>query len=226
EKERKTTMKSIVDVLPKKIKDISSDVDNCNYFLTHKHSLITENAKDIGKVSPVNLISDVITSPPYLNGTNYFRNTKLELWFLKHIKTEMDLRYFRDKALTSGINDVKREYGLLPNKTQSQLLKQTLQELEQRSYDSRIPLMVKCYFQEMYNFFQGLTIHLRQEANILIDIGDSIFSNVHIPTDLILAETIDVLGYALNERIVLRNRTSRNGQTISQVLLKFTYSKR
>ena len=42
-----------------------------------------------------------------LNGTNYIRNTKLELWFLGKLKSENDLRVLRDEILTSGINDVK-----------------------------------------------------------------------------------------------------------------------
>ena len=29
----------------------------------------------------------VITSPPYLNGTNYIRNARLELWYLRHLKS-------------------------------------------------------------------------------------------------------------------------------------------
>ena len=33
-----------------------------------------------------------VTSPPYLNGTNYFRNTKLELWLLDMISSEGDLQ--------------------------------------------------------------------------------------------------------------------------------------
>ena len=37
-------------------------------------------------------IDFLITSPPYLNGTNYDRNTKLEMGFLEMIKTDMDLR--------------------------------------------------------------------------------------------------------------------------------------
>ena len=69
--------------------------------------MILANAKNIDLANDLE-IDAVITSPPYLNGTNYFRNTKLELWFLRYIQFENDLRFFRDQALTSGINDVKK----------------------------------------------------------------------------------------------------------------------
>lgn len=225
EKEMKSTMKRLEDVLPQKIQEISIDIGDCSCLMSKTHYLITENAKNIGLATCQDPISDVITSPPYLNGTNYFRNTKLELWFLKCIKNEKDLRFYRDEALTSGINDVKREYEKLSSSINSSLLDKTISELEQNAYDTRIPLMAKCYFREMYQVFHGLTKHLKNNANVLIDIGDSIFSNVHIPTDLILVETLSELGYGLNDRVVLRDRKSRNGQIISQVLLSFVYSK-
>ena len=67
--------------------------------------LLLENAKNLGRV-PMLSIDAVITSPPYLNGTNYFRNTKVELWFLRCLKHKDDLAQFRFRSLTVGINDV------------------------------------------------------------------------------------------------------------------------
>lgn len=47
--------------------------------LSGKSSLLTPNARNLQQSSAFQA-DGVITSPPYLNGTNYFRNTKLELW--------------------------------------------------------------------------------------------------------------------------------------------------
>ena len=209
--------------LPQKLKIIAEDVANCDYSISQSHKLVIDNAKNIGS-APKQEISDVITSPPYLNGTNYFRNTKLELWFLRFIKSEKDLRHYRDSALTSGINDVKKEYSTNKTNFKSKLLDKTLAELEIKAYDKRIPLMAKCYFQEMYQLFNGLKIHLKNESNILIDLGDSIFSGVHIRTDYILIDVLQELGYSFKERVILRERRSRNGELLSQVLLSFKYN--
>ena len=97
---------------------------------------------------------------------------------------------------------------------------------EDKAYDRRIPVMAKCYFNEMYEVFSGLTNHLRDNADILVDLGDSIFSGVHIPTDKILVETINAFGFILKKRIVLRQRRSRNGELLSQVLLVIKYNKK
>ena len=214
----------LVDVLPSKLELMVEDIKNLDFYMSKKHTLVCENAKNIGLESLEEKISAVITSPPYLNGTNYFRNTKLELWFLGYIKTDRDLRYYRDEALTSGINDVKASYSKDCEQLNSKTLTETLLELDSKAYDKRIPLMARCYFNEMIQLFGGLADKLKEGAYILVDLGDSIFSNVHIKTDVILAEVLRDLGYKLKDRIVLRQRRSRNGELISQVLLVMKYN--
>lgn len=198
---------------------------NFDYKAKGNHFCISENAKDIAK-STKHRIGRVITSPPYLNGTNYIRNTKLELWFLGYLRSDKDLRYYRDEILTSGINDVKSEYkkdtSIL---TKSSLLSSTIDELEQKAYDARIPLMAKCYFNEMFIVFDGLRKHLVDGAQVFIDLGDSMFSGVHIKTDIILTEIFSAIGYKLISTETLRSRRSRNGQILSQVLLSYKFKR-
>lgn len=164
----------------------------------------------------------IITSPPYLNGTNYIRNTKIELWFMEYIKSKDDLRFFRNEIITSGINDVivstddeKKIVGI------SNLLDKTINELKQNAYDLRIPLMAEQYFSDMYVTFGGIKKHLKKGAHVAIDIGDSIFGGINIPTDLILIEILETLNFKLVESINLRERRSRSGKIIKQVLLIF-----
>lgn len=225
-KELEKDMKTFADVLPHKILDIAEDVMNFGYSLKNNHELILSNAKNIGRVNELK-IGAIITSPPYLNGTNYFRNTKVELWFLRYLQYENDLRFFRDQALTSGINDVKKEYAYkhgLDISSKSKLLKATLIELNKYAYDSRIPIMAKSYFEEMYRIFSDCKQHLANDSKILIDIGDSIFSGVHINTDEILIELLIDLGFQLIDNKILRKRRSKNKEVLTQSLLVFQYS--
>lgn len=222
-KEMITEVKNISDVLPVKISEIYDDILNFDYKLSATHNCISPNAKAIGEV----IISDigaVITSPPYLNGTNYIRNTKLELWFLGHLKNDKDLRILRDEILTSGINDVKSSYRDAYSICElSPLLNNVIIGLKENAYDKRIPLMAVCYFNEMMQIFSGLTSKLSDNACILIDLGDSIFSNIHIPTDKILIEILETLGYHLENNQILRTRRSRNGSILSQFLITLRY---
>ncbi|MDY0081577.1 MAG: DNA methyltransferase [Ignavibacteriaceae bacterium] len=226
QKEIEKELKTFDEILPQKIADIAEDVINFNYSLKNKHELILSNAKNISRVNELK-IGAIITSPPYLNGTNYFRNTKVELWFLRYLQYENDLRFFRDQVLTSGINDVKKEYAYvngLDISAKSKILKSTLKELNENAYDSRIPIMAKSYFEEMYRIFSDCKTHLENNAKLLIDIGDSIFCGVHIKTDEILIEILTGLGFKLIDNKILRKRRSKNKEILTQSLLVFQYT--
>jgi len=181
--------------------------------------LITEDARDIEN-TPFLEIDTVITSPPYLNGTNYFRNTKVELWFLRSLQVNNDLRTFRTKSVTAGINDVSdRKVNFdLPMSVQ-----QVVTGLENNSYDRRIPKMVMHYFQDMGLIFRSLKKHLKDGSVIAIDIGDSLYGNIHVPTDKLLIDVLKSIGYQFKQDIELRKRTSRNGTILKQVLLIFKF---
>ncbi len=62
--------------------------------------LVCEDARKLANIPHLS-VDSVITSPPYLNGTNYFRNTKVELWFLRALHDESDLSAFRAKTVTA-----------------------------------------------------------------------------------------------------------------------------
>lgn len=210
-----------------RIKIIYEDLSNSdNLNISNSHKLIASNAKNIATINLNTPISYVITSPPYLNGTNYIRNTKLELWFLEFLTSEKDLRHFRNEILTSGINDVKMQSSIDFNIDDlSSLLKETIAQLNISAYDIRIPQMAKAYFEEMYSFFKDLRCRLANGAHLFIDLGDSAFNNIHVKTDLILIELLQSLGYRLIKNERLRERRSRGGMVLSQVLIHFTYEK-
>lgn len=218
-KELETKRKRLVDEVRSNLKRIANDLREVEA-MPSEPVFLTENAKNIGKLIQIQF-DGVITSPPYLNGTNYFRNTKIELWFIRGISAAKDLTAYRAKAVTAGINDVttRKEVERL-----SENLQKLVAELDSKAYDQRIPKMVHYYFIDMLKVFRGLKKHLGQGSKIAIDIGDSIYSNVHVPTDVILKELLEAEGYELDEEVLLRKRTSRSGQTLKQVLLVFKYA--
>lgn len=180
-------------------------------------TLLCKNAKNISDEYDVQF-DGVITSPPYLNGTNYFRNTKLELWYLGELKKKSDLKNFRLDTVTGGINDVLKEKEADIN---NQLVSELVSKLEEDAYDVRIPQMIKLYFSDMKRVFGNLKSLLEDDAKLIIDIGDSVYCGIHVPTDKILIDIFENLGYKFEREINLRERLSRSGQTLKQVLLVF-----
>lgn len=164
----------------------------------------------------------VITSPPYLNGTNYIRNARLELWYLRCVSENSDLRRLRNAVVTSGINDVHTQTLWNPV---TPGVERVVRAIEANAYDSRIAKMVGGYFHDMALVLLSLQKCLRTGARLCIDIGDSIYNGVHVPTDDLLVEVAEGLGYKTVERVYLRKRVSKGGGAVRQQLLVFEQSK-
>jgi tRNA G10 N-methylase Trm11 len=167
---------------------------------------------------PAQEFDAIVTSPPYINGTNYFRNARLELWFMRQLSTHDDLRYFRDKAITGGINDVTAERAREPV---TPSVARVVELLERNAYDRRIPAMVSSYFAEITDVFAALTRHVRSSAPIMVDIGDSNYGGVHVPAHTLFSDCLSMLGYKLVDEVTLRKRRSKNGAGLTQVLLVY-----
>ena len=204
------------------LRRIADDICDENGHIPTRPLLICQDVRSLKSIPSLG-VDTVITSPPYINGTNYFRNTKLELWFLRCLQTSDDLRTYRDRAITAGINDVsfkKESASALPFS-----VSRVVELLEKNAYDVRIPRMVASYFAEMIDAFRAIRKHLVNGATVAIDIGDSIYGGVHVPADELLADSLAPLGFRLAKREVLRSRKSKNGQPLKQVLLVMRYER-
>lgn len=195
------------------INKIKTDLSSLNTRPKQSHHQLIPNAK-IYDSSIKGIIDLIITSPPYLNGTNYIRNTKLELWFLNYLKAKSDLAHYRKLVVTSGINDVSKEKKELKVLSVSELL--TNKNLY---YDSRIPKMINDYFFDMQLVFENASKYLRKGGYFFIDIGDSIYGSVHVKTDEILIELLKKSKFTVHDNLLLRKRKSKNGEPVKQCLI-------
>lgn len=170
-----------------------------------------------------NAFDFALTSPPYLNGTNYFRNTKIELWLLDYIKTEDELGPFRRQAISAGINNVTRGRS---TEHSFERVEKVVERLNATDGDKRIPLMVRQYFSDMHEMFASVHRGLTPGGAFLLDIGDSKFYGVHVPTDHLLVDAATRAGLVLDHRHVLARRHSRDKSELVQVELVFQKPKR
>jgi hypothetical protein len=206
---------SILKLVIEKLDLIQRDLERINKpKVTPK--LICINSKDLINIKSEKL-DGVITSPPYLNGTNYFRNTKLELWYMEHINEKISLRDFRNETITSGINDVSSK----TNKEVISEVKILYEKLKKNSYDRRIPQMVSDYFFDMKKVAQGLKKQVKKNGILCIDIGDSIYNKIHVQTDELLIKIFSNLNLKLLDNIILRDRLSHSKVKLTQRLLVF-----
>lgn len=210
---------NVIRCFVEKLQEIIFDIRNFGNTLQSDTTKVSEDARD-------NNYSDifdcVITSPPYLNGTNYIRNTKLELKLNDFIVNEKDLPLFHSKGIIAGINNVSKRTTF---DTVLPLAIPYIEKLQPVSYDDRIPKMIAGYFQGMDHVIRQLSISLKNGGLFTMDIGDSQFAGVHIPTHQILSEICRQYGFILYDEEILRQRHSKNGMILSQRLLRYRLEK-
>ncbi|MFT7898954.1 class I SAM-dependent methyltransferase [Tenacibaculum ascidiaceicola] len=184
----------------------------------------TEVSNDAKKIPQEykNAFEFAITSPPYLNGTNYFRNTKLELWLMGFIKSEKELSDYRKTAITAGINNVSKNEKFY----QFDEVEKVAQQLDKTSKDKRIPTMVRHYFSDMFVVFQQVHNSLVDGGKFLMDIGDSKFYGIHVPTDKLLIYIGKEAGFEILNEHILARRMSRDKTPLVQVELVFRKNKK
>lgn len=218
DEEKWSEIPSLREEVTESLREMADDLAHKNAHIEEKPVLVCENAENIDKI-PEKGIDGVITSPPYVNGTNYFRNTKLELWFLDCLQKPADLTAYRNRALTAGINTVSGEYDV----PDVELVQQVVDDLEEHGYDRRLPLMVAGYCWELQEIFEKIQSQLSEGARVAIDIGDSIYAGVHVPADEMIVQLLENLNYEHLDTVKLRDRHSNNGKELKQVLLIFEY---
>lgn len=217
--EKKKDDLNILENFVSKLKIAICDIENTKLSVLAETVRLADDARDI---TSENLVDCVITSPPYLNGTNYIRNTKLELKLTGHVQTEKDLPLYHSKGIIAGINNVskrKEEFVVLD------CVQPYIDKLLPVAYDKRIPLMVSGYFYDMEKVIERLSHAIKDNGFFIMDIGDSQFAGIHIPTHEILIKICEKYGFKLYEEDILRKRRSKNGMILSQRLLKFRLHK-
>lgn len=217
EHEKKLIPANTLLLFTNKMQEILSDIGSIKNAPLYKTTFVSDDAKYIPE-SYNNRFNLVITSPPYVNGTNYFRNTKLELLLLDFIYNIEEISLLKKEAITSGINNVVSKNK---KNIKIQQLQPIIDKLRKCAYDKRIPILVESYFSDMYQVFSNISAHLESESHFYLDIGDSQFAGVHIPTDRILIEIAKKNDLELIDNKFIRERFSKNGMLLKQVLLLF-----
>ena len=219
EKEKSDSI-DVKDIFIQKLDIMINDINSAGNTVKKYSTMLSSDAREI---NAENLIDCVITSPPYLNGTNYIRNTKLELKLNDFLNDEKDISKLHSKGIVSGINNVSKrnnEFKILD------FVKPYIDKLEPVVYDSRITKMVIGYFNDMNDIIEKLSIAIKDNGYFIMDIGDSQFAGIHIPTHILLEKICNIHGFIKYDETILRERRSKNNMILSQRVLRFRLNKK
>ena len=144
----------------------------------------------------VNGQSHAITSPPYINAQDYFRNFKLELYLLEGMLP------FRVDGLRERF--VGTERGRLLDAVPQKSMERTsrlvpeLEDLEARA--PRLCAVVHRYFHDMSRAFDAIENMLDDRACVVVVCGDNLVGGVKVCTWKILHNILEERGFELFDR--------------------------
>ena len=143
----------------------------------------------------------VIFSPPYANCFDYCEVYKLELWMGGFVKNYADFRKYRDIAIRSHVNSkfdhtIRNENGNV--NVISDLISCFI------VWNKNIPDMIRGYFDDMQDILQRLRKLMANGSPCFIVVGNSGYRGVLVPTDLLISEIAEKLGFKVDDIIYAR----------------------
>jgi len=209
-KRKKENYLDVYEEFNKKLSQIIDDIESKSS--TSNITLYNENITNLDKLVKDNSIDLSIFSPPYVNCFDYFEVYKIELWLGEFIQTYDCIRKLRKSALTSNLNaNLKKDTPSIC--LQSYILEKIIDLINVDDlWDKRIPKMILLYFSDMKRVLEDLFKKQKTKGYIAIVVGNSAYSGIPVPTDLILCEIASNLGFEVKEIIIARNNETSSQQ--------------
>ena len=157
--------------------------------------------------------SHIITSPPYVNAQDYYRNSKLELYVLE------DLAPFRMSDIVTRFIGTERGGIFAPSDERAAWRRQLVPELmhleTHRSWHAGV---VHRYLRDVERAFRGMIRFLAPGGTLVVVCGDNLVGGMRIVTWKALDRIVEGLGVELFDRFEdrIRNRSlapRRKGHT-------------
>ena len=165
----------------------------------------------------------ILFSPPYANSFDYFESYKLEIVLCDFADTMLDINKYRENALSSFISkNVHKSKNKLVNKICEEINKRVIKkESETGKKDARtrkVPNMLKGYFDDMERVLIECSNIMKDGSRLNIVVDQSSYVGCIIPTDLLICEIAERVGFKIDKLIFCRN-----ARTSSQQSKKFNY---
>lgn len=145
-----------------------------------------------------------VTSPPYLNSFDYTDVYRPELFLGRFITSMKELRALRQRTVRSHLqarwkDPTESGFGEHYHESLTAIV-------EQRGelWNSRIPLMIQAYFEDMKVVLRRLRKRASDSAVAWVVVSTSSYAGVELPVDLIIADIGSQVGWALRELSVVR----------------------
>jgi len=161
-------------------------------------------------------IGIVIFSPPYANCFDYCEVYKLEFWMGDFVSSYDDFKQYREVALRSHVNS-KFDHSIKNINKKVEVISSLLSCFN--LWNKNIPDMIKGYFDDMTEMLRNLYLVMESGSKCYIVVANSGYKGVLVPTDLLLADIGEKIGFSFEELIFarkIRASSQQNGDLHSE----------
>lgn len=157
-----------------------------------------------------------ITSPPYLNFFDYPGNYKIEMGWLEHVSSTKELKKIKDEMVPCDniSRGLVKEY-LKKERIFSHEWLDYIETTVQANTDVRprirrkdFPGIIKKYFDDMALIIDHVAHATKKGGMFLLVVGDSLLTDVYVPTDILLIKIAEEYGFELETLKITRSRRS------------------
>lgn len=128
-----------------------------------------------------------ITSPPYLNFVDYTKLYGIELSLLV---TPDEAQRTREVSIRSHVGAIHKDKGRLKSKRFDEALT-AVKEMP----DDKKPLVVRGYFEDMFDSLESIYRVLKDGAHAAIVVGNACLPGITVDVDLILTDFAEQIGF-------------------------------
>ncbi len=197
-----------------KIAKNKKEIDNVSEYYRERCSLML---KDIYKINPEvettiingSILEDdyykkvrdkkvglVIFSPPYANCFDYCEVYKLEFWMGGFVSGYSDFKTYRKMAIRSHVNS-KFDHNIKNENNSAKLISDLVSCYN--LWNKNIPDMIRGYFDDMEDVLFRLRQIMVDDSKCFIVVANSGYKGILVPTDLLLSEIAEKLGFKVNQ---------------------------
>jgi len=200
------------------VKDKRFVKDVYNYFLNRCNKMLFElkqhnyehdsmiingsilKERDFSKVKN-HRVGEVIFSPPYANCFDYCEVYKLELWMGDFVRNYSDFKKYRIQAVRSHVNS-SFDHSIKNFNEKTDNIANLISSFN--IWNKNIPYMIRGYFDDMTETFKRLKALMVKGSKCYVVVANSGYKGVIVPTDLLLADIAEDIGFEVSNLIYAR----------------------
>ena len=155
-------------------------------------------------------IGAIIYSPPYANCFDYCEVYKMEIWLGDFVDQYSDFKKYRNIAIRSHVNS-KFDHTIRNVNDSAKVIADLISTYN--LWNKNIPDMIRGYFDDMEEVIRKSYNISRDRALCAIIVANSGYKGISVPTDLLLAEIAEKVGYKIERIINARSIRASSQQT-------------